>query len=254
MSTSKLAVREGKFVVYDWKYDPNEGSVPVERLDTFIENINGWTCFVSHSGKIICECEREYSDGLNTIRYVIKPNGFGSLVFVDPSGRKEIRKQGFVVPKHRRGLPISGMIGLSGGNVTERYAYFRDAEFQAFLDKFGITAIKRENPNQRFSAPSIYCGGGSASSELWTDGSVTENYEDDEWFLEALKEPGSNQNLYHGRSSYMVSGAKWTVMDTAMNYRDSHNAARILYTKVRDATTLENDLTKHGVMSNINRG
>ena len=251
--TEKVTIENGKFVVIKgFGYDDAGNYVSTKTLETSIEE-NGWTCFVTSTGKIICECKREYSNGLNAVRYVIKPNGFASLIYVDSSGKKEVRKQGFIIPKHRRNLPISGMLGLSGGNVTERYAYFRDAEFQAFLDKFGITAIKRENPNRDYTWPAIYCGGGDASSVLWTDGSVQETYKDDEWFLEALKEPGANQNLYHGTTRYTVSGAKWTVMSTAMEYGDRHNTARILYTEVRDVTTLEDDLIKHGIRSNINR-
>lgn len=245
MSTSKLEIRDGKFLVqkridYPDRWDSDY--VVVE--DTFIENINGWTCFVSHAGKIICECERGYSDGINTIRYVIKPNGFASLVFVDPSGRKEVRKQGFVVPKGQRNKPLNGIIGLSGGNVRTRYAYFRDAEFQAFLRKHGITAVAHENPNQRFSAPSIYCGGGNAYQKAWSDGQVRWDYEDEEWFRKACEEPGGNPNLYIGTSYHSVSNATWAVVESYCWYGNRRNYARILYTEVKDVMSLDGSLTE----------
>ena len=253
MSTSKIEIRNGKFVVVkELGYDNNGKYITEEALQTSVEE-NGWSCFVTHSGKIICECEREYSNGLNAIRFVIKPNGFTSLTYVDPSGRKEIRKQGFVIPKNRRGLPISGVLGLSGGNVTERYAYFRDAEFQAFLDRFGITAVKREDPNKCFSAPSIYCGGGDAYQKVWSDGQIDWDYKDAEWWRNASEEPGCNPNLYVGTSYHSVSNATWAVVETYCWYGNRRNYARILYTEVRDVTTLKDELTKHEVSSSLNR-
>ena len=247
MSTSKIEVREGKFVIIEeFGYDDKGNYITAEHLETKIEE-NGWSCFVTHSGKIICECEREYANGLNAIRFVLKPNGFASLTFTDPCGKKEIRKQGFVIPKHRRGLPISGIIGLSGGNVTERYAYFRDAEFQAFLEKFKITAVRHENPNQRFSAPSIYCGGGDAYQKVWSDGQIDWDYKDAEWWRKACEEPGCNPNLYVGTSYHSVTGGTWAVVETYCNYGNRRNYARILYTEVRDVTTLKDELSKHGV-------
>ena len=135
----------------------------------------------------------------------------------------------------------NGLLGLAGGYVDQRYAYFRDSSFQDFLDKFGLTAVKCENPNQKFSGFSARTGLGIAYQDVFTDGNVTWNYEDT-GSREAFEAPGANPNLYTGREFHSVSDGTWAIVETSCHYGDSHNFARILYTEVKNVIELEDSL------------
>lgn len=195
---------------------------------------NGWDCTINPDGSLFCECAREYSDGLHSIRYVIQKSGFAKLTLKTPWTFKVLRR-GFVTTK---GVPFgNGTLGLAGGNVDERYAYYRDSAFQKFLEKFGITAVKHEDPNQTFAGFSNYSGWGTASQIVYSDGKIQTEYEDC---------PGSlfkQTNLYSGTDYNTVSGAKWAIVETSENYRENHNFSRILYTKVQNIMDLEESLT-----------
>ena len=87
-----------------------------------------------------------------------------------PYDKVKTLRKGFVVPK---GSKLSdGLLGLAGGYIDERYAYFRDGSFQKFLEEHGISAVKHEDPNQTFSIRNARYGGGECYSHLITDGKV----------------------------------------------------------------------------------
>ena len=212
MATAKLTIKDGKIINHRDRY-----------FDSLSENGkeycgNGWVVKIKDGrkdrpGRIICHAEREYSDGPAVC--------------------------------HREFRLADGTLGLAGGNIYSRYAYFRSEDFQKFLNKFGITAVKKEDPNQRFSGFSNYSGWGTASQDVWSDGKVEWDYEDAPGSREIFEAPGANPNLYSGTAYHTVSGATWAIVETSEDYRDNHNHAVILYTTVKNVMSLEESLMAH---------
>jgi len=205
MATLRFKIEDGKVVDYDGRYFESISKDGLKAVG------NGWEVTIrpatkKRPGRIIAHCERMYSDGLATC--------------------------------HREFRLEDGTLGLAGGNVYDRYAYFRKASFQQFLDEFGITAVKKEDPNQEFVGFAAYSGWGSAYISVKTDGQVESNYEDTPGSRDYFEAPGANPNLYTGHETYKVSGATWAIVETEEDYRDNHNFSRILYTQERDVTKL----------------
>lgn len=176
---------------------------------------NGWKVTIrpatkKRPGRIIAHCERNYSDGLAVC--------------------------------HREFRLEDGLLGLAGGNVYDRYAYFRKASFQKFLDEFGITAVKHEDPNQVFTGFAAYSGWGKAYQSVESDGEVEYHYLDDPNTRAQFNQPGANPNLYTGEDRHIVSGATWAIVEKKEDYRDNHNFSRILYTLEKDVTKLAPEL------------
>ena len=132
---------------------------------------NGWDCSISENGTITCSAVWKYSDGEHSIHYMIQPSGFAKLTLKTPYKTKTLRK-GYVVPK---GMKLSnGVIGLAGGYIDNRYAYYRDSSFQKFLEEHKISAIKHEDPNQVFDVRNAQHGRGSCYSSLNSAGTIAE--------------------------------------------------------------------------------
>ncbi len=179
---------------------------------------NGWVVKIKDSckgrpGRIICHAEREYSDGPAVC--------------------------------HREFRLADGTLGLAGGKIYSRYAYFRSEDFQKFLNKFGITAVKKEDPNQKFSGFSNCSGLGTASQDVWSDGEIEWDYEDAPGSREIFEAPDANPNLYSGTVYHTVSGATWAIVETEEDYENNHNHAVILYTTVKNVMSLEKSLMAH---------
>ncbi len=210
--TTKLTIKNGEIVSY---YDHYFVSLSENGKEY---RGNGWVVKIKDGrkdrpGRIICHAEREYSDGPAVC--------------------------------HREFRLADGTLGLAGGNIYSRYAYFRSEEFQKFLNKFGITAIKKEDPNQKFSGFSNFSGWGTASQKVWSDGNIEWDYEDAPGSREIFEAPGANPSLHSGTVYHTVSGATWAIVETAQDYRDNHNYAVILYTTVKNVMSLEKSLMAH---------
>ena len=200
---------------------------------------NGWDCIIREDGTIICDAVRNYSDGEHSIRYKISPNGYAKLTFKLAGGRVKTLKEGFVLPK---GVKLSaGLIGLSGGNIDNRYAYFRDASFQQFLDRFGITAVKQQNPNTLYTVRNAMYGGGRCRSNIQSDGKIVKLDYDlgrtKQWEKENPGTCASEVDI-----TYQVTGATWAILSQTQHEGDRHNHSRILYTLEKNVTVLESEL------------
>ena len=239
MATLKLEIENGFFVGTNGCY--------VSIVEPTHVIANGWDCVIDENGTIRCDATRYYSDGEHSMRYVIQPNGFAKLTLKVPYDKVKTLRKGFVVSK---GSKLSdGLLGLAGGYIDERYAYFRDGNFQKFLNKFGITAVKHEDPNQKFSGFSNYSGWGTASQDVFSDGNIEWDYEDAPGSREYFEQPGCNPNLYSGTTYHTVTNATWAIVETRENYRDNHNYARILYTTVRNVMDLEDSLMENSTIA-----
>lgn len=239
MATLKIELENGSFVGTNGCY--------ITTVEPTHVIANGWNCLIKEDGTIECNSVRDYSDGEHSMRYVILPNGFAKLTLKVPYERVKTLRKGYVIPKGTK--LCDGLLGLAGGYIDERYAYFRDGNFQKFLNKFGITAVKHEDPNQKFSGFSNYSGWGTASQEVFSDGNIEWDYEDAPGSREYFEQPGCNPNLYSGTTYHTVTNATWAIVETRENYRDNHNYARILYTTVRNVMNLEDSLMANSTIA-----
>lgn len=233
MATLQVQIENGYFVGTNGCY--------VTSVEPTHVIANGWDCVIDEDGTIRCDAIRGYSDGEHCMRYIIQPNGFAKLTLKVPYNKVKTLRKGFVVPK---GYKLSdGLLGLAGGYIDERYAYFRDASFQKFLEDHGISAVKHEDPNQTFSIRNARYGGGECYSYLLTDGEVIEEgYSSGR--TESWEESCPGTCAYEGNEYLKVTGATWTIHKQTQHEGDNHNCFRILY-------TLEKDLTKLVGIPNI---
>ena len=227
MATLQVRIEDGFFVGTNGCY--------VSLVEPTHVVANGWDCSISEDGTIMCEAVRVYSDGEHSIRYLVQPNGFAKLTLKVPNEKVRTLRKGFVLPK---GSKLSdGMLGLAGGNIDSRYAYFRDGSFQKFLEDRGISAVKHEDPNRLYSVRNARYGGGECYSYLLTDGTVEEEEfssgRTDSW---AESCPGTG--AYEGEQTLKVSGATWVIHKQVQSEGDKHNSFALLYTLEKDPTSL----------------
>ena len=215
MATTKIKIENGFFVDVNGRY--------VESVEPTHVVANGWDCIIREDGSIECNAIREYSDGTHSIRYSIQKNGFAKLTLKEPGEKIKTLKKGFVVPKGVHLL--DGTLGISGGYIDTRYAFFRDACFQTFLDEHDISAVQREDPNQVYRLRNALYAGGDCRSCILTDGTVSRR---------------SNPNDYSEFGSeelVSITGATWVLHKQSQHEGNSCNCFRILYT-LKNPTSL----------------
>ena len=150
---------------------------------------NGWSVEIRPAkgrkgGKIICHSERMYSDGPAIC--------------------------------HREFRLADGVLGLAGGNVNDRYAYFRTNEFSQFLRKIGVDSVSKEDPN------GDYCIGGGGDISIKTDGKVRRDWEQEHW------------------SDYkVVSDATWAIVVRRYNNGCNWVHSRVLCTLEKNVMALD---------------
>lgn len=150
---------------------------------------NGWEVEIQDGrngrpGKIVCHSEREYSDGKAVC--------------------------------HREFKLADGMIGLSGGNVRSRYAYFRSEKFSEWLEEKGIQRVVHVDPNRVYISSNPYGSVWSHDLSIKTDGEVN----------------------WEGKR-YEVSSATFAIV--RRHYCDGvswHKEPGVLYTEVKDVMSL----------------
>lgn len=224
MATIKVKISNGFFV--------EATPIYLEELTPTKVVGNGWNCEIKEDGTVQCDSVREYSDGEYSIRYVIRPNGFAKLTLKTPYENKTLKK-GYVLPKGEK--LKNGLIGLAGGNIKERYAYFRNDAFQMFLESHGITAVQHEDPNQLYVLRNSFHGAGSCSSEILTDG-VLERIQYDSGESSEWAKEGSS--AFAVQEHFQVKRATWVLFKQTQNEYNSRNHSVILYSLERDLTKL----------------
>ena len=204
MATAQIIIKNGFFA--------NAVGRNIDEVTPTYALLNGWKCFVNEDGSIECWSVREYSDGKHSMRYFINPLGFAKLTLKKPWEPIKTLKKGYVI---RRGQKLSdGILGLAGDHIDYRYAYFRDSSFQDFLDEYGITAVKHEDPNRLYRILTYAYG---EESSLVTDGTKEGVWTefDGMW--------------------YQVTGATWVLYQIK---KVSGKYSCILYTLVGDVTKI----------------
>ena len=227
MATLKINLENGFFSTTNGVY--------VNEVTPSHVNANGWDCSIREDGSILCEATREYSDGRHSMRYEIAANGFARLTLKVEGQPLQVLRKGFVLP---RGAKLTdGTIGLAGGYIDQRYAFFRDASFTQFLAKHGISAVKHEDPNRPYVVRNARYGGGECWSRLRTDGKVEEIYFDslrtEQWHEEC---PGTC--AHENERTLLVTDATYVIHHQVAHEGDSHNCFSILYTLEKNVASL----------------
>lgn len=208
MATAKWIIKDGKIVGRKDYRDPE--FKPTTEMDICGGN-NGvkwnipWHVKITKN-KIICTCEYEYFNG----------------------GIKK-KKKVFNLE--------DGILGLSGGYIPERYAYFRSEAFQKWLNENGLSQIDTKTIDQteghiiKYNMHDAYCSKGESSYIIITDGKlVKEEIKSKPWVdhYEGLSQGDS-------RTDYEFTDCTWMIEYSASYYDDgpcnSHSSAGILYIK-----------------------
>lgn len=190
MSTLLMHVRNGILVGYDG------GGFESFSKDGLTGYGNDWEVTIipateKAKGKIICHCEREYKTG---------PMSYD----------REFKLQ-------------DGTIGLSGGHMRDRHAFFRKALFQNFLDEMGIKAIRRANPDQTYRGPLMT----KSEVTIYTNGHITFNSGVVKHKVADLYYAGScSQATVSGSTWVLINGTLYTLMKDITRLKKSINRVR----------------------------
>jgi len=232
MTTIRININEGGF--FSEENDCNlELNSPTHVL------WKGWDCKIQQDGNFVCEAAEEKENGTYIIRYVIQSNGFAKLTLKRPESKVEVLRKGFVI---RKGQNLSGIMVLSDGEIEKRYAYFTNNYIQEMLNKFGITNIIFENPNQVYKGKTSYNGKGEAYQRVFSDGIIERKYRNYPGSKEYLESPLNDRTSGKGEICHKVSNATWAVVEKSYNDGNSHFFSKILYTEVIDLRVIEESL------------
>lgn len=155
------------------------------------------------TGKIVCKTKEE----LCTMRFVIYPNGWAKLTLKENNNPIVVLKKQFI------GNYKNGEIGLAGGNIKQRHAYFKNDEFLEYLNEHNITGIIKCNPNKRYKLIDRNYPSDTIKEQILTDGNV-------KYIKESHLEEENEDGLYDIRLSYTVSNATWVIIcrNNTLNY------------------------------------
>ncbi|WP_019536549.1 hypothetical protein [Paenibacillus ginsengihumi] len=122
-----------------------------------------------------------------------------------------------------------GTIGLFNG-ISDAYAYFRKASFQQFLDRHELTAVKKGNPNQEYCLRDSWTTEGREWFEITTDGEILITYDSYGRTLDWIRNGWSS---YEWSYTFEVENATYVIIKKPYS--------KIIYTSVKDVTTLDID-------------
>lgn len=190
MATLQIEFRDKKFVSHN--------GVNVVSATTKEIVGNGWNGKVDEEGNITC-VSVQYLAG---VRYQLKfkiVDGFVKKILKVGDNRPIVLKSYIL-----KNWPIDGVIGLGSGKIDNRTTYFRTQEFQDFLDKYGITAVRFESPNNIHSVVKINQEGFYTLHEsIKTDG-------DAEVIDQNMQRDSASENITF-QQKVKVTNATWVV-------------------------------------------
>lgn len=194
MATSKITIKDGIIISHSDRY-----FIAISE-DKKEYRGNGWVVTIrdgcnGRPGRIVCHAERMYSDGPAVC--------------------------------HREFELADGTLGLAGGNIHSRYAYFREKRFQQWLSDHDLQCVVRENPNRTYRSTNPVSEYWSHGLKIETDGKVT-------WTR------GDSECLVTG-ATYVVIRRRWC---DGVNW---HLDAGILYTLVKDVTSITSILEREKI-------
>lgn len=212
MAILQIELKNGKFASHN--------GVNVEVATDYYIKGNDWIGEINENGNVFFKAVHCYGKG---VRHQLKfkiVNGCVKTILTVGNKKPKILKT-----YKLEQWPIDGTIGLTSGYIDERLAYFRNADFQCFLDEHGITAVRHESANGIFNLIQKHDGIHRVffSEYLESDGTIKELSRD-------VVEYGEGYNEYKPfniLNMMEVSDASWTIR-TVWKYGKISN--RILYT------------------------
>lgn len=199
MATLEITLKDGKF---------ESTNMPVDILtDTYLKGL-GWECYIFDNGKISCKATEFYNGEKVSMRYVLWPHGYARLTYKREWLAPMTKKNGYVVPK---GVMIKdGVIGLSDGEIKNRFAFYRTETLQNALKKLGINKIRRQDPNKQYFIKNGCYFKGKNSMEIATDGICEQMFfSNGKTGIFEIEHPGEG---YHETEEFIkVSDATWVL-------------------------------------------
>lgn len=208
MPTLKLTLKNSRFVSHN--------GINVENFRSNYALGNGWECHIDSEGTVYCFAERHYKKERHSIKLKIK-DGWVKLILKIGYGEVKVLKSYKLAE-----WPTDGVIGLPGGYIDKRKAYFREHSFQELLDLYGLTAVRCEPANGVYIILEKFEKGESIFKEEIdaTDGTQ-------ELIFNEVKYPDENEkSTFKVFRHVQVTDANWVIKKVT---RDT-GVFRILYT------------------------
>ena len=206
--------------------------VDVTEFKKYSVKANGWECFVEKSGRIFCRT----TEGDKRLHYTITQSGYFTMTYIEEGKVTKVLKEGYISDR-KEGL-ANGTIFLTDGPIIERYAFFKSAGLQEFYTKYGISVIKKANPNTMYSVKNAHCNNLDDSGDRITDyGTYGEIITDgikekkgEVWVnMEELSEKFPNCNAFEFEEMIEVTNATWVIKHIKTWNKDEVKEYRILY-------------------------
>ena len=198
MATLRIDVRNGKFIGH------NGVNIGVFK-ENYVEG-NGWRCYITEDGEVVCTNRGTYQGKEHTLKYTLR-NGVAKLTA--RIGKEEAK----ILKKHKLNqCDLDGTIGLSAGPANLRRAYFRDRDFQEFLDKYNLTAVNNTEPNTTFRLDEFNDSEGFLKQDIFTDGSI--ELEEEETLTIETDIVGTE---FRASKKYKVTNATWAIVKSEGN-------------------------------------
>lgn len=200
MATLEITLKDGKFA---------STNMPVDILtDTYLKGF-GWECYIFDNGKISCKAIEFYQGEKVSMRYVMWPHGYARLTYKRQHLAPITRKNGYVVPKGE--MIKDGIIGLSDGEVKNRFAFYRTETLQNALKKLGVNKIRKKDPNDKYFLKNGCYLKGQNSMEITTDGICEQEFfSNGKTAIFEIEFPGAG--YYETEELIRVSNATWVLI------------------------------------------
>ena len=208
MATLQLKVQGSRFVEHN--------GIEVKSFTPMYVDANGWKCYMNDNGNISCIAEQHYNGVRHTIKFNLK-NNYVKLILKKGKDKPKVLKS-YKLDK----WPTDGVIGLPGGYIERRRAYFREGSFQEFLEKYALTAVRNEPAIGIYVLQEKFCNGESIYKEEVeiTDGKAELIFND------VYKNENDEEGTFIIWRKVEVTNATW-VIKKVMTEAKLH---RILYT------------------------
>lgn len=189
MATLRIMIKGKKFVSHN--------NVDVEEFYSRYLKGNGWICKIYENGDFHCVATGTYNGGECRIKFKIEEGHLKLSLKIGDGTVKIIKKE------KMDKWPIDGVIGLTSGPIHTRNAYFRDMDFQDFVEEYSITSIKSTSADGIYQLEKTVCEGCTTFEELIeTDGNMLQIFEAEDYPNKDCK------NVYQ---EVEVSNATWVI-------------------------------------------
>lgn len=201
--------------IQNGKFAGTSGAEVNSFKEDYIEG-NGWTCRCFSDGSIKCKAylSREGEEE-NSIIFRISKCGYINYLEIRDGVKIERRKSKL------KEWPTNGVIGLSDGNIDDRYAFFQNEEYRKFLNEYHVRTVKREEPNHTYTIYRCFSQEEDINVEeiLWSDGNIAETGINS-GRTEAWDEIYPGTFSFEKYSILKVTDATWVMIDKVNHKKD----------------------------------